>query len=901
MIYRYLFIAFFSFFLCTHVDAQLVDQEEIRKQLENEGIDESEVQRRLIARGFDIQNIDPNDPEAFAAIRKATEEIIEELKLENAEAIIEEVQTQDTIPSDGLTSKEQIESSEALDAFVNDVAVEEVEELPVPKVYGHDLYREGGIKFYKKTEYVQPTPSYVLGPGDNITVAIWGRTEFNVSKEVTKEGFVKFSRIPRIYLSGLTLEQAKRAIEAKIKNSFNFDSNYFEVSVAATRNVNIFISGDVNNVGSYNISSLNTAINALAAAGGPSDIGSVRKIQLIHPDGTKANIDLYKFLKDPTISQNYYLQDNDFIVVPVANKVITIEGAVNRPFRYELIDDEDLADLIEYAGGLSVDAFRKNIKITRIENDNVVILNVNLNESENGKGVTLRNGDIVEVAAIDSRVRNAVTVEGAIENAGEFALTPDMRISDLMAKTVLLEDALLDLAYLVRLNDDRRTVRYEIINLQSILNNGGAEDKVLLPGDKLILRAKSEFVSKRSFVINGAVRSGGEYDLDGDAELKLSDAVYLSGGLNDRATNFAYVIRKPSGQLNTEYLSVDLFNALNNPQSDDNINILPGDVIRVYDQAQYFDETFVTIQGAVREPQSFTYDASLSLKDVILQAGGLKLEAAKNKIDIFRIEFQNNNRTRTLVANASVDENLNITGDAGFQLKPFDQIVVRTAPEFELQRAVTINGEVKYPGTFFLVDDNSTLLDVIKSAGGMTEEAFVGGATLFRSQDAVGFIVVDLARALAKPNSTLNIILQEGDVIDIPKKNNLVTLRGAVKRSDAFAGELAAAPKTNFIYEKGKGVKYYIESAGGFDDDADKSSVTVTHPNGERHSVKRFLFFKNYPEVVPGSIIDVGFKEEEVVVPGQEDEDIDWGNILSNSIAQATAILSLILLIQNVD
>lgn len=895
MIFKYIFVAFLCCLMCADVHAQLVDQEEIRKQLEKEGIDENEVKKRLIAKGYDPDNIDLNNPNQILEIRKASEQIIEEIKLEQAEKIITD---RDTLPVD-LTSEEQIAQNESIDAFINDVAVVEEEELPEAIIYGHDLYRKGGIKFYKKSEYIQPGPKYILGPGDNISVAIWGQTEVNFNQEITNDGYVKFYQMPRIYLSGLTVERAKVAIQSKFRNNYNFNPNNFEVSVSATRNLNVFISGDVTNVGNYNISSLNTAINALAAAGGPTDIGSIRKIQLIHSDGTKQNIDLYKFLNDPSISQDFYLRENDFILVPVANKIVSIRGAVNRAFKYELIGNEDLRDLIDYAGGLKVNALKKNIKITRFENDKKVIVNVDLNRSREGAGISLRNGDIVEVFTISEEIRNAVYIEGAAENSGAFALASNMKISDLLDKTILKEDAILDIAYLVRLNDDKKTVRYEIINLQSILNNG-LGDKLLLPGDKLIIRAKSEFVAKSSFSVSGAVRNQGTFDLDGDSDLKISDAIYLSGGLSDQATNFAYIIRKPPGQLNPNYISIDLGIALNNPLSADNQSVFPGDEIRVYDQTVYFDESFVAIQGAVRNPQNFSYDTSLTLKDVILQAGGLKLEAARNKIDIFRVEFQNNNKTRTLVANASVNEDLEISG-GDFNLKPFDQIVVRTAPEFELQRSIYINGEVKYPGDFFLVDDNSTILDVIKDAGGLTNEAFVGGITLFRKKDNVGYIVVDFQRAVDNPNSTLNVIMQEGDTINIPKMNNLVTLRGAIKMTDAFTSDIAKENKTNFIYEKGRGVKHYIESAGGFRENADKSKITVTYPNGEKHSLKNFLFFKNYPDVVPGSVIYVGFKEEEVNQNNGEDEDIDWGNILSNSIAQATAILSLILLIQNVD
>lgn len=896
MSFKYIFIFIFSLLICIGASSQQVNEDLIRKQLASEGVDEEEVNRRLLAEGIDPKNIDVNDKEAILKLKEASERIINEIKAENAS---EQVSV-DTLPVQTDTPQEQIEKSEILDEAINDVAAAEVMELPTPIIYGHDLYREGGIKFYKKSEYIQPGPKYVLGPGDNISVAIWGRTEINFNQEINSNGYVKFSQMPRVYVSGLTLEKAKDVLLSRFRSNYNFDPTNFEVKVSASRNINVFISGDVINVGSYNISSLNTAVNALAAAGGPSNIGSLRNIQVIHPDGTKERLDLYKFLKDPSISQNYYLQDNDFIVVPVANKVVQITGAVQRSFRYELIENEDLKDLIEYAGGLKVNALKKNIKITRFENDEVVILNVDLNKSNNGQGVKLKNGDVIEVLTIREEVKNSVSVEGAIENPGSFALTPNMTITQLLDKTVLREDALLDIAYLVRLNDDRKTVRYEVINIQSILNREQT-DIQLRASDRLIIRAKSEFVSKRDFSISGAVRQAGSFDLDSNEDLKLSDAIYLAGGLTDVATNFAYIIRTPPGQLKPQYISVNVDNALNNPSSADNQALMPGDRIRVYDQNTYFDESFVSIQGAVREPSEFRYDESLTLKDVILQAGGLKIEAAANKIDIFRVEFQNNNKTRTLVANVSVDENLNTIGGGNFELQPFDQIVVRTVPEFELQRSVTLRGEVRYPGTYSLVDDNSTILDVINQAGGFTNEAFKGGVRLFRNLDDVGYIVVDIEKAMSNKNSTLNIILQQGDEIEIPKINNLVSITGAVKTSDAFTAEVANSGKTNFIYEKGKGVKYYIESAGGFGDNADKSKVFVTHPNGEKHSTKKFLFFKNYPEVVPGSIISVEAKREKEVVPGQDDEDIDWSNILSNSIAQATAILSLILLIQNVD
>ena len=893
---NYLIILLFCSMLYLPSNAQQVNPEAIAQEFEAKGVDEEEVKRRLIAEGFNPDNVDINNPDELLAIQAASDRIVAEIQAEN---LAENSSTElDTVPPEIRPEIIPVIENEIIDELPEDI----VETLPKARIYGQHLYREGAIKFYEKSTYIKPGPNYILGPGDKITVAIWGRSEETLNQEIDPSGFVKFSRIPRIYLGGLSLTDAKEIVKSRLQNHYLFDDNSFEITVTATRDINVSISGDVYRPGTYNISALNSAVNALAAAGGPTDIGSVRNIQLLKANGTVLTVDLYEFLNNPRVGSNYQLDDNDFIIVPVAKKVIGIIGAVNRPFKYELLPNENLGNLVDFAGGLKEYALRKNIAISRFENDGKIIINEDLTEGGNGSSLELKNGDIVEISNIESVVNNNILVQGGVENAGEFAWISNMRLSDLAGKMILKEDAILDIAYLLKLNDDRTTVSYRIVNIQAAIENPRSAENILLgPGDRLIIRTKSEFAVKNSFEIKGAVRKEGTYDLDSDSELKISDAVFLSGGLNENATNFAYIIRKPPGQLSPEYIALDIKNAIDNPASDDNVNLAPNDVIQVYDQFSYYDEAFVSIKGSVRTPREFQYDPSLTLKDVILQAGGLTLEAARNRVDIFRLEFQNKNKTRTLVANISLDENLDAVDGNDFELRPFDQIIVRSAPEFELQRQVFIRGEVTYPGPFYLVDDNSTIVDVIKQAGGLTAEAFPGGATLFRRKDEVGYIIIDLVEAISKPNTTLNVILQEGDDIYIPKQNNLVTVLGAINANRVFNSDIANEGKTNFVYEKGKNAKYYINSSGGFHEEADKSEVTVIHPNGEKHKVRKILFFRDYPDVVPGSTIVVGFKKEETDENGEPKEDIDWGRVLSDSIAQATAILSLILLLQNVD
>ena len=260
--------------------------------------------------------------------------------------------------------------------------------------------------------------------------------------------------------------------------------------------------------------------------------------------------------------------------------------------------------------------------------------------------------------------------------------------------------------------------------------------------------------------------------------------------------------------------------------------------------------------------------------------------------------------TRVLAANLRMDENYNLkSGNNDFELMPFDQIFVRLAPEFELQRNIFVAGEVRFPGTYALMGNNTKLATIIKEAGGVTDEAFLKGATLARSKDGIGFVIIDLEKAMKNPKSFENIILQEGDEISIPKINNIVSISGATRASEVYPEKITAQGKIQVPFRGGKSAKYYIdEYAGGLSKQASLSNISVIDASGKVTKARNFLFFKKYPKVGPGAEIKVGYKEQktEKVKQGEEKE-VKWGEILANSIAQATAILSLILLIQNVN
>ena len=927
---RHIFFSLSLIFLSiTALNAQSPAEAAAKAELEKRGLDEGRVREELLKRGVDVDNIDPTNKQQVLQYEKVIREVITQLEQEkkaktnpaaNVKKQSEQPKSKEdpkviTSDSTQVVARQSKEIQKAVKdgATIEEAISEKIQEnvqskLPPANTYGQHIFRDKSIKLFRAAEDAKPPKTYILGPGDRITISIWGPTQENFSLEIEKDGYIQPTNLPRYYLAGLTIEAAENLMSQRLRNYYYFQKENFELTVTTARTINVNILGEVFNNGSYNISAINTAFNALIASGGPTNIGSVRNIKLLSAGKKPRTLDVYKYLQNPIVTQEFYLSENDYIHVPVAEKLVTISGAVQRPFTYELLEKEHLKELITYAAGFKVNALKGNIQIKRIENDQEKILDVNYLELEKeGYNFDLKNGDIVTVKEISSSASNFVIATGAVENQGRFAFKEGERISDLIRKAVLLENAITDIVYLKRLDGNLKTINYNFINLTEIIKNPGSEsDLYLKKGDEIVIEALSSFADRFKIEIEGAVRNPKEIDLDAGREIKVSDAVFLSGGLKEDAMDFAYIFRKNNKDAKTqEYIYVDLKQAVEQPQSTANITLEPLDRLLVYSRNNYMDESFVKVDGAVRNPGEFLFNESLTLRDVLMLAGGLRREASLDRVDIYRLEFGEEKSTRVLVANLRLDDNLNIkSGTANFNLEPFDQIFVRTAPNFELQRNVYVSGEVRYPGTYALLSDNTKLATIIREAGGLTQESFPEGATLIRNNENVGYIIIDLNAAIKNPKSYNNIILQDGDEIFIPKQNNIVSITGATKAFELYPERILQQNKINVNFVKGKSAKYYIDTyAGGVAKNGSTNKITVTDASGKVLKTKKFLFFNSYPEVGPGSIIQVGFKDTEDKSAGKakEDGDVKWGEVLASSIAQATAILSIILLIQNVN
>lgn len=911
---RIIFLCFL--FIVTSTISYAQSPEQIAKQeLERRGLGDEEVRARLAARGIDINAVDINNPSEVFALEKSLKEVIDEIEKEKASSINGGETTKEIIKKplteeeskilakEGETISDAIDEGATLQEAVSEELIDAQDtKLPDAITYGQDVFRSQDIKLYRKSQDVKPPATYILGAGDIVAVSIWGYSEEDLVFEVNNEGYIKPEGIPRIYLKGIRLGDARKLLLKRFSNYYRFNENEFEVALNYGRTLNVSIVGEVYNFGSFNLPAINTAFNALVAAGGPNNIGSVRNIKLKRFGEKDKDIDIYKYLLDPTYASSFYLEEEDIIYVPVAEKLVRLSGAVIRPFRYELKQSEDLVELLSYAGGLKANASLKNIQIKRFENDQEIIIDVDLNDIiKSNKDFKLLNGDIITVNTIPNKYKNFARLGGAVSIPGEYAIQQNSRITDLLDRVEIDDDAFLELAYLKRTNDDNVTSSYFRINLNKIIRDRNSEDNLLLKNkDELVIYSKSKFIDNKSFTIQGNVRDPGDREFDFSNTLKLNDAVIMAGGLKEYSTDFAYLQRKNQNDPSrTEYYRINIKNAIENINSEDNIDIEPGDKIVVYSKAKFSDSFTVKVDGNVRSPGEYKYDPSLSLNDVIIMSGGLTFNASRKRIDLYRLDINDENATKTLAANIELDEN-NQPINGSVELQPFDEIRVRLAPEFENIRNVTLKGEVKYPGTYAILDDNETVTSLIKRAGGLTNEAFLGGSKLYRAGGDIGFVSVDFEKAFDNPGSFQDIIIKKSDEIRIPKRNDLVTILGEVKSYEVYNNEVVNQGKIVIPFEEGKNAKYYVNKfAGGVQDDGDKGNITVTLPNGRVRHTKRFLFWKKYPKVEKGSIINVFAKKTNQ--KEEEEKDIDWTSILTSSVAQATSLLTLLLLIQRVD
>ncbi|HUM48094.1 MAG TPA: SLBB domain-containing protein, partial [Chitinophagales bacterium] len=353
--------------------------------------------------------------------------------------------------------------------------------LPASELYGYSFFRNKTLNMFDRALDGQAGGSYIIGVGDQVGINVWGYSSFSGSYTVDQTGSIFPEGVGKIYVKGLTLDKAKALIRSRFATYLDMPNSQIEVTIIYSRVIGVNIVGEVFNPGTYSIPALNTAFNALLAANGPTDLGSLRKIYIKRQGQTVKTLDVYAYLLNPSISDDYFLQNNDYIFVPPIGKTVSITGEVKRPMKYELIEGEDLMTLINYAGGLTPKAYTKSVQVRRYVGNRLNLFDVNIDSLTRVKGkYELYSGDEVFISTIPNQLFQFVKVSGAVMQPGEFNFSEGLRISDVLSKSHgLREDALSDRAYVIRKNDDY-TSSYIPFNPSNVIRDSRSVDNLLL-------------------------------------------------------------------------------------------------------------------------------------------------------------------------------------------------------------------------------------------------------------------------------------------------------------------------------------------------------------------------------------------------------------------------------------
>jgi protein involved in polysaccharide export with SLBB domain len=706
----------------------------------------------------------------------------------------------------------------------------------------------------------------VIGPGDKLFIDIYGESENYYQSEVSPDGDVILENIGPVNLSGLSLVNAKRRLLSRFKSVYsgiNNKTTFVNISVGIPRAVRVNIVGEVNLPGTYNFSAFNTVYNAIYVAGGINENATLREVKLYRNNRLVNTVDVYKFLTKGDGSSNIRLENNDLIVVgPYTNRV-TIEGAVKIPGRFEMKENESLSDLLSYSGGLSENAFKKSIKLTRIIDDKYKVVDVN---SDQFDFFQPKPGDKYVVDQVIDKYNNRVIIKGAVYRPGTFSITEKgMTIKDLIDKAEgLKSDVFLNKAYITRTNPDYSTSNISI-NLKEELKtlNFKLEEE-----DIVNILSLNDLREEKYIEISGEVNSPGIFPYS--KNISLQDIILLAGGFNDNATgkrieiNRMLSTQESNENKISEILTFDLNKNLEDLTNSKRFEIMPFDQIIIRKNPNYYVQQYARIEGEVKYPGKYAISSKNErISDFLERAGGFKNMAYLKGATLIRLtefaEIQSDLDKKIASLNDLKKKIINKSG---------------SLTESEILLLQRIEEDVKNLDN--QKNDNQKLSSYAKTEriNEIVKRNSVSTDIPISKSEAIG---IDLESIIKSPGSKSDLLLKEGDVIIVPKKLETVRLRG----------ELLYPTTVRFL--NGKSLKYYIDSSGGFDSKAKRSGTYVVYANGDVARTKRFLLFNIYPKAEPGC---------EVIVPKKALKNPIAANQLLNF---TTGLATLILAINQIN
>jgi len=398
--------------------------------------------------------------------------------------------------------------------------------------YGYSMFA-GNVSTFAPVDDIPVGPDYVLGPGDDLTINVWGAVDSTLIRTVDRNGRIVLPKVGDLRIWGLTFSQADRLIRDELSRYFRgFQTS---VTMGRLRTVSVHVVGEVCQPGVYTLSSLATVTNALYSAGGPTKLGSLREVRLLRSNIQVARVDLYDFLQRGARARDYRLESGDTIFVPTVGDVVAVAGEVKRPAIYEIQTGTRLADVVTLAGGVTPTSYIKRVQIVRaLPNAERATLDVDLTghylKGDEASNPFVNAGDLVLIHPADPRVYNIVKVEGAVRYPGAYELKPMMRIGQLLPADKLLPEAYTERVEVARRRPDL-TMEVLAVDLKKAWSGDPNQDLMLKPLDEVTVR--TELKAARTMILGGQVVRPGVYTVaDGE---KLSSVLERAGGFTDRA------------------------------------------------------------------------------------------------------------------------------------------------------------------------------------------------------------------------------------------------------------------------------------------------------------------------------------------------------------------------------
>jgi len=723
-------------------------------------------------------------------------------------------------------------------------------------------------------------PDYVVGPGDSLSVDLWGSVSQRLVRLVDREGRIALPETSPLLVTGKSLAEVQLDVQHAMRSAFRDVSA--DVSVSRLRTVRVYVVGEVAHAGAYDISSLSTPLNALFAAGGVTAGGSLRALKHYRGKELIEQVDAYDLLLHGIRSDLKRLENGDTLLVPPIGPQATVDGMVRRSAVYELLDETSLAQVLELAGGILPTAALRHIEVQRLEaHEKRTMLSLDLSSSDSAElnkeleSFKVQDGDQVHIFPMAQYNEDAIYLQGHVLRPGRYSYKPGMKLTDLIASyDDLLPEPAPHYAEIIRLNPPDFHPTIESFDIQAALANP-ASAPILKPLDTVRIFSRYDFERPPEISVGGEVHNPGTYRTSGQGHLR--DAIYLAGGITpDAALDSAQLFRtQADGSM--KILSVDLGEALaGNPV--DNIILQPRDRLLIHRALAKVDAPTVDIRGEVAKPGHYPLTSNMRVEDLVRVAGGLKRSADADSADLTRFAAGNGGSERLevkLAAALSGDVNENVS------LKNGDVLAIRQIPQWnDLGASVTVKGEVQHPASYG-VEPGERLSSVLKRCNGFTPEAYPYGAVLLRQEvrevemkshlelvnrlkaeqdylkampesddgqkqakltaiaqtdttleqleatPPVGRVVIHIPSDLKHLAKTpADIQLRDGDVLIIPKKANYVVVSGQVFNPTAVS------------YVPGRSAKWYLSQSGGFTQIADKSAVFVLRADGSVLSAK---------------------------------------------------------------